>query len=383
MAPLPNPFATAFPARPGVGWEFYVEGPSGVVEPLHFTTSGNYTYDSTRTVTRTISGFILVPEEFAKVDLVRDRILCYLAVDGVLYPMGVFRFTESSRQVDAVRALNVASTSGGFGTTYGLTPIPYDWEGPYAANLLATQHYGADDLHNVSLGDTMSDLVRNDGTAETLRLGFDPSQEMQRILLADGVEFSIAGPLSPSRNDVTWDGTTTDLDKVAQLAVLAGHRNPWSDNNGVVRSVQAVVVQTDVIDLDDLKPTAESLVITESFLTAPNRVIVNDNSSTDRTIQGQWDAPASAPHSRANLSYYRTSVEDVQGLGSVEHAQMVAQAIGEAYTARRLDCEIKPTNALDGPAIVSFQDSLWMCVGWSISTEANSTMQASFLELLT
>lgn len=383
VPPPPNPFAAGFPARPGIGWEFYGIKPSGVAYQLHFTTTGDYTYDCTRSITRAITGFVLVPEEFDKVDLVRDKVQAYLAVDGVLCPMGVFRFTESSRQVDAVRVTNPLSIAGGFGVTYGNTNIPYSYAGPYANNFLTQPTYGAADLHNVTLSDITTDLVRNTGNAETLRTGFDPSQEMQRILLQDGVPYGIAGSASPSRNDVTWDGTTTDLEKIQQLAVLAGHRNPWMDNNGIVRSVSADTTSVDIIDLDDLKPTAESLVITESFLTAPNRIIVNDNSSADRTIQGQWDAPASAPHSYANLGYWRTQVEDVQGLGSNEHAQQVAQALGEAATARKLDCEIKPTCALDGPQLVSFQGALWMCVAWSISTSPNTTMSVTFQEVLT
>lgn len=379
----PNPFTPAFPNRPGVGWEFFVLHQGGNVEPLYLSTTGNYTFDLTRPVTRSIDGFILTPEEFAKVNLVKDKVLCYLLIDSVVYPMGVFRFSDSSRQVDVVRG-KPSGQSQGYGVTYGATAgITYGNTAiPYANPLLFKQQYFSDDLHNVALSDIMSDLVRNDGSAETLRTGFDASQEMQRILLKDGLDFVIAGSPSPSRNDVTWDGSSTDLDKITQLAVLAGHRNPWADNTGIVRSVPANTQPVSAIDLDDLKPTAESIIITDAFLTAPNRIIVNDNSSTDLVVQGQWDAPAVAPHSFANLGYYRTSVVDVQGLGSQAHATDVAQALGEQATARRLDCSIKPTNLLDGPVVVSFQGTFWMTVGWSVSTSANNTMSVSFVELL-
>lgn len=366
---------------PEIGWAFMVEKPSGVMKDLHFSTTGSYSFDLTRPITRAISGFVLVPEEFDKVDLVPDRVLCFMLLDGVRYPMGVFRFTEDSRQVDALKVFSTTGGGAGSGLTYS-NALNYSTNYPYSDNALVLgEGFSARDLYNVSLADTMTTLVRNDGTAETLRQGFDPAQEMQRILLNDGLQFAVGGSAAASRNDVTWDGSATDLDKVTQLAALAGHRSPWSDNNGVVRSVQAVVVQTDVIPLDALKPTSQTIAITDSFLTAPNRVIVNDNSSIDRSVMGQWDAPATAPHSFANLGYYRTSIQSVQGLGSEEHAQLVAQATGEAYSARKLDCQIQPTPALDGPQVIEFEGSEWLVTSWSISTAPNSTMSLTAQEL--
>lgn len=382
IVPPPNPYATGFPVRPGIGWEFFLLHPGGNTEPIYLSTTGNYTFDLTRSVTRAIDGFLLTPEEFVKVDLIRDKVLGYLAIDGVAYPMGVFRFTESTRQVDAVRGAP-DGTGNAFGVTYGATAgVTYGTTGiPYASVTLINPGYYANDLHNVALADIMTDLVRNDGSAETLRTGFDPSQEMQRILQQDGLPYAIAGTSSPSKNDVTWDGSATDLDKITSLAQLAGHLNPWSDNRGIVRSVSASTDSLTPTALDDLQPQAESIVITETFLTAPNRIIVSDSGSADQLIQGQWDAPAIAPHSHARLGYYRTQMMDVQGLGSNAHAADVAAALGRQATARKLDCTIKPTNLLDGPVTVSFRGSNWMCVAWTVSTEANSTMSITLQEI--
>lgn len=367
---------------PEIGWEFEVEKPSGQTRDLHFSTTGDYSFDLSRPVTRAISGFILVPEEFDKIDLISDRVLAFMLVDGVRNAMGVFRFSDDSRQIDALKIFSKAGGGAGSGLTYS-NALNYSTNYPYSDNALVLgEGFVSRDLYNVSLSDTMTTLLRNDGSGLTLRLGFDPSQEMQNILQNDGLQYAIAGSAGSSRNDVTWDGSATDLDKVTQLAVLAGHRPPWSDNNGVVRSVMAVVVQTDVIDLLDLKPSGQSVVVTDSFLTAPNRVIVNDNSSVDRAIMGQWDAPASAPHSFSRLGYYRTSIQSVQGLGSQDHADMVAQGLGEGYTARKLDCRIQPTSILDGPQVIEFEGSEWLVTSWSVSTAPNSEMTISAQELL-
>lgn len=368
---------------PEIGWRFEIERTSGTTTPLHPSTTGSYSFDLTRPISRAISGFILVPEEFDKVDLVRDKVNVYLVVDGVSCRMGVFRFSESTYVVDATKTFSATNNVVGGGDPYD-SPDTYDSPDGYDdPGTRLREGYDSRDLHHISLADIMTDLIRNDGTAETLRTGFDASQEMRRILLADGLRFSVAGAPAPSRNDTTWDGSATDLDKVSQLAQLAGHYEPWCDNQGIVRSISTDLNNINPIDLDDLSPTAQSIAITDQFLSAPNRVIVNDNSATDRPIMGQWDAPSTAPHSYAALGYHRTSIQSVQGLGSNDHAQAVAQALGASYTARKLDCEIQPTCLLDGPVVISFRGALWVCTQWSTSTAPNSTMTLTAQEYKT
>lgn len=310
--------------------------------------AGSYSFDLGRDVPKAISGVVVPPDQWAAVDVRLDQIRVILSIDGVDYPMGMFAFSELARQKNVVT--------------------------DEAGNLA--------DLITTSLADRCLLLVRNTGRAETLNPGFDPSDELQRILNDSGIPYSVAASANLAVNGITWDGNTTDLAKVRELGTLAGHRPLWADNKGVVRSVASQVVDTEVISLADLQPTEGSIAIVEKFLTAPNRVIISDNGSAAYAVRGQWDAPASAPHSEANRGYVLARVEELQGLGSAAHAQNVAATIGEAYTARSLSARIIPTPVLDGPQVISYDGANWLVSGWSVDLTPGSTMSIQAEELV-
>lgn len=331
-----------------IGWRFEALHPGGSTTPLHFATGGTVGFELSRDVPKAISGLVLVPQERIKVDFVQDQVNVFMVINDVDYPMGVFSFTEDVLQKDVV-----------------LDP-----------------EQGSTDLTTVSLGDRFARLIRNDGSAQTLLKGFDPSFEMREILARSGLPYSVAGAASNSASDVTWDGNTTDLQKVKQLATLSGHRPPWMGNQGIIRSVAALVVETDVITMESLFPTAGTVSITNNYLIAPNRVIVSDNSFPSFALRGQWDAPGSTPHSEGKRGFVYTKVEDVQGLGSGEHATTVARSLGESYTARKLSAQIVPTDRLDGPQVISYDGALWLVNSWSVGTDPGSTMSFQAEELL-
>lgn len=330
-----------------IGWLFEVVRPGGSSEILGFSATGTYSYDGDRDVTKTIGGFVLVPEQARKVDLILDRIRASLLIDGQALPMGSFVFTTEIIRPDIVLDRGISA-----------------------------------DLRNVSLGDLSALLIRNTGEAETLRRGFDPGQEMGRIISSADLPHSVAGSASASLAPVTWDGNTTDLAKVKQLATLAGHRPPWMNNAGVITSVSSQVVETDVIALASLSPVEETITVSNEYLTAPNRVIVIDNTFGQYALRGQWDAPGSAPHSEGNRGYVRTEVVEIQGLGSGAHANDVAATIGEGYTARKLTATILPTHRLDGPEVISYDGALWLLRSWSCGTGAGALMSFEAEELV-
>lgn len=353
LAPVsPAPGGGTVPFTPcragdGQGWNFYALKGGGLRVQIYFTTSGSYSFDTSRDVPRQISGLVLLPTEAAKVDLSADQIEVWYGDNGDCNQFGVLRFTESSHQKDVVRLLD--------GTAGDLTPV--------------------------TLNDRMVELKRNTGAAHSLAPGADPSQAMQAILDAAGIPGGISGSASPLKNPVSWDGSIEDLARFNNLATLAGHRQPWSNNSGVVRSVPALVIQTDIINLADLKPTAGSIVITDNYLTAPNRVIVSDNSSGIGPVVGQWDAPGSAPNSASARGYVQTMVVEQQGLYGNAHADEVAATIGEDLIARQLNAEILITTILDGPQILSYDSSLWLLQSWSCGTAPGSKMTLTAKEL--
>lgn len=329
-----------------VGWTFFAIKAERLI-PIYFTTSGNYSFDLTRDVPRQISGFIMNPTEVAKVDLSADEIACFENINGVNHANGVFRFTEVSHQKGVVKMPD--------GTT--------------------------GDLTMVTLNDRLVELKRNTGAAHSLSAGADPAQAMRQILADANIPGGVAGAVSSLKDAVTWDGSVEDLSRFNALATLAGHRQPWSNNSGVIRSVASQIVQTDIIDLLDLRPTFGTIVVTDNYLTAPNRIIVTDNGSGALRIIGQWDAPGSAPNSFARRGYIQTQVVNEQGLSGNAHADEVAATLGEQTLTRQLNCQIAPTTVLDGPVVLSYDGSLWMLQSWSTGTGPGETMSMTATEL--
>lgn len=331
-----------------IGWRFEAVRPGDNARAFTPQVAGSYTFDLTRDIPKTISGIVVPPDQMSVVDVRVDQLRCVLAIDGTDHAMGVFAFSE------LVRQKNVAVNSAG----------------------------DPDDLYNLALSDRCMLLVRNTGRAETINPGFDLGNEMQRILSNTGLPYSIAASPNLSINAVTWDGNTTDLAKVRELGTLAGHRPLWMDNNGVIRSVTSQVIDTEIIPLADLHPTANSVAITEKFLTAPNRVVVSDNGSAAYAVRGQWDAPASAPHSEANRGYVLARLEELQGLGSATHAENVAATLGEAYTARSLSVRVVPTPVLDGPQVISYDGANWLLTSWEVALTPGAEMSITAEELI-
>lgn len=333
---------------PEIGYRLEAVRPGDNARPFTPQVVGTYSFDLTRDVPKTITGIVVPPDQWAVVDPRVDQIRCIMSIDGVDHTFGYFAFSELVRQKNVV----------------------VDSDGNPA------------DMINTGLGDRCQLLIRNTGRAETINTGFDPSDEMQRILSNSGLPYSVAAAANLSNTSVTWDGNTTDLAKVRQLGTLSGHRPLWMDNDGVIRSVASQVIDTEIIPLANLQPLAATIAVTEKFLTAPNRVIVSDNGAAAYAVRGQWDAPASAPHSEANRGYVLAQVQELQGLGSGAHAQDVAATIGEAYTARSLSARIVPTYVLDGPQVVSYDGANWLVTGWETALEPGSDMSLTAEELI-
>lgn len=327
-----------------VGWEFYrSDRATRRKSPVRFTATGNYSFDMGRDVTRSISGLTLLPEDRDELDLSSDLILANLILDGVSFHLGTFVFVEDVLQKGIV--------------TDSRTGL-------------------AGDLTNVALADLSTLLQRNDGTPESIYAGFNPVNEMRRIITDAGVAGSISAGEAADTETVTWDGSTTSLSKLGQLAELAGHRNPWSDNYGVMRSVPSEAVFGDVLKFEEdiFLADSDSVTVSNNYLTVPNRVIVTSNSSAGSAIRGQWDAPASWPSSQSRRGYVRAATYEIQGVRSSPDAERVAMTIGRKLSARKLTAKIFPTSVLDGPRSISYGGALWTVTDWNMGTSPGSLL---------
>ena len=316
------------------------------------STTGTLNYDNGRDISKTLTGLIFLPTELSKFRPAADELKITMWVDDVPTVMGYFVASEHSRQKDVI--------------------VDPD-QGVVA------------DLNQLSFGDRMSKLMRSDGKSQTIQGGFDPSVEAQDLLFSVGLPFGWEGAASPAGDTIVWDGATLLLSKITQLSELAGHLPPWMNNDGVIRSVLArtpVATDTSIIEWDTLDVEAQSVVVTEAYLTAPNAVVVAANSGgLIQGVAGRWDAPSVAPNSFANLLYLRTQMVSMQGIRDPEHAAQVAKAIGEKASARILNFNCVPTPVFDGPVVVRYQDILWRVSSWSVSTSPNSKMSVQAEEI--
>lgn len=344
-SPFPVPPAPASPLGTD-GWAFAAQSPAGVITPIHPSLTGTLTHDLSREIRRTADGLMLTPDQAARIDLAADLVWIYLRVDGIAHPMGLFHVSEDSVTEDA----------------------------------FLDEHGDPADLNYLTLGDRLTRLRACDEVARTALAGADPSQVMIAVIATTGVPASIAGAANPISTDVVWPAGTTAEAIVSQCADLAGHRRPWADNTGVIRSVAAQVVSTEVIPLAELGPLAGSVTVTNTRLFTPNRIVVVDDTALVPTV-GTWDAPASAPNSAVARGWVQTQIVTQQGLSGSVHAAQVAATVGEQLAARGLSATIRPTWRLDGPVILSHRGAYWMVTSWSVAFAPGATMSLTATEV--
>lgn len=314
--------------------------------------AGSLEYDGSRDVSKTLGSLVFLPNEWRKLNPVADEIRIYMILDDVEYPLGFFTATQAPEQ---------------------------------RAVLLDPDTNEVSNLYTVAFADRMAKLIRSDGTSQAIQSGFDPSQEAVDLLGFVGVPFSWQNSVSVGGDTIVWDGGVTLLDKVVQLSALAGHRNPWMSNEGVVTSVVAqtpVYYAPENVALSSLNVEANSTVVTPLYLTAPNVVVVTGNSGNlNAPVTGRWDAPSAAPHSYANKGFFYTQLVSLQGLRDNDHAKRVARAVGEKNSARVLNFRCQPTPLIDGPTVLQYDDTLWVVQSYSIDLGSGGLMDVKAEEL--
>ena len=326
---------------PRTSWRWEVWAPSGTFVPWYPTVGGSLNFDQGRDIPRAVSGLSSIAAESVKVVTLKHRMRLYLVKEGqddVL--MGTFYLSENTIQLHAYVADGAVQS-----------------------------------INHLGLADSFLLLRRSTGAAETIFAGSDPAQEMQRLLDEAGIPNSIAGSVYSIASDITWDGAETLLNKISQLAELAGHLPPWADPTGIVRSETLDFAEQTVYPLEQLGPEATTISAVQNFLTAPNRVIVTGTEGTvGYPLRGQWDAPSIYLFSEFQRGYVLTETVDVQGLQSNAHAEEVARLIGMRNAASSLTFSIPPTDALNEPRLISYLGHLWRVDSWDVGLATNSRM---------
>lgn len=297
--------------------------------------------DTDRDIKRTLSGLVLSAATANAINPQRDRVrVSYVLSSGVRRSMGVFVFTDNSRQRNS----------------WGSVPAPQ------MSDLGVALKQPAAETFSVAPGTFYVDAIA-------------------AALLVVGVE-AVIEP-SDSRTSGTtaqgWPAGTDWLEILNALASSAGFASPYFDNAGVLRFRSLPDVA--VTDLSyTLGPTSRvidgSIVESDSSLDAPNRYLAIDTTNTDAPVVGIFDVPDSAPHSAVNIGYVRTQRIDAQGAGTPEQCEAIAVA---RYRADRqyewITFASPPDPRHDTYQTVRFDGVVFRETGWKLPCSEGAAME--------
>jgi hypothetical protein len=309
----------------------------GEIKPIRAAT---LTHSTGRTIKRQLT-FPLGREDTAAVNVVQERVRPYMVFpDGTEYPLGVYMFTDTSREV---------FTSGKLGE--------------YVLN------------DEMFLVDQQLDTGFTPLTQGTT---YEPIAMMVTRLLQDlPITFQLeqseyassqASSIGTSRGRICED-----------LSLTGDWFSPWFDNNGVMQWIRAFDPALAVPDFDwdaGNQVLREGIVETDNLLTAPNVFIVTSNSSADNRlpVYGRYEVPPVAPHSRQNRGFLIPQVEDWPVLDNGQ-AATVARNLGIRQTVfETVNLSTAPDPRHDSYNVIQWQGENWLELAWGMPLTEGGTM---------
>lgn len=243
-----------------------------------------------RSIKRDLRNLVLTPSDSAAVNPISDRIAVSMVLQNSQeLPWGLFLFVDGSR----------VPQSAGTWFRGSLLDQCFILDQPLPTSL----GYQTDQV----IADALGTLFTEAGIADWF---------------VEPVVTTIAQPIA-------WPAGTSRLTVMNELAALAGCYSVFFSNSGEGR-VEVIP------DLAATTPTVTyayggnvydgSILETDNILSSPNRYIVIDSAALDAPIVGQYDVPASAPHSAANRGFVVARVITEQGLGTAVAANNRARA---------------------------------------------------------
>jgi hypothetical protein len=317
----------------------------GTINPVRTAT---LSHSTTRTIKRQLS-FPLGREDTAAINVVQERIRLFMVFpDGTEWPLGVYMFTDTSREV---------FTSGRLGE-YVLNDEMF--------------------LVDQQIESAFTPLTQGN-TAEPVAM------MVTRLLRDLPITFNLeqspydcsqAYPIGTYRGRICED-----------LAFTGDWFSPWFDNQGVMRWIQAFDPADQVPDFDwdeGNQVLRDGIVETDNLLTAPNVFIITSNSSADNRVPvyGRYEVPPVAPHSRQNRGFLVPQVEDWPVLDSGQ-ASALARNLGIRQTVfETITLSTAPDPRHDSYNVIRWRGENWLELGWSMTlTEGgvmNHTMRKAY-----
>lgn len=253
-----------------------------------------------RTIKRQMNGAFLAPGEADEVDPLQHRVRATMILGGEYeFPLGVFLFSGWDRSV----------------TSAGTVPAPT----LHDQNVILDQPVPATWTNRP--GTTVTSNLERMLRSLPLPYGWEIESNTARI--------SSAGQ--------SWPAGTSRSTILTETAALASFSSGYFDNNGVLRFEEPsrLTVNTEPdfdYDEEPSRVVADSIVLSDDLLDAPNRYIVIDTSSPETPRVGVYNVPDSAPQSAANRGFVIARTYEVQGVSSVAQARRMAES---KYRAER------------------------------------------------
>lgn len=305
------------------------------------------THDVTRTIVRQLENVYFPPDENGVINVIRHRIVLYMIIPGrAPYLMGTFMF------LDQERFLNTEGISSSTTLVDSMFIVDQQFEHSYAAG-----------------------TFNQDGTVITFRQCDDAIGDV-----LTGLPISYTAEPSPFYTIGVWNAGDSKGSALEDISIDGDYFSPWFDKENIMRFIRAFDPATRIPQFDfdsGYRVNRDSISFTDDLIEAPNRFIVISNGSvTDGVLPvvGQYDVPASAPHSIANRGFVIPEVIDWQ-VDYASQANTIATNIGQRQTIyERVEFTTPPDPRHEAYDVFRFQGSNWLELAWSMNLLAGGEM---------
>ena len=296
-------------------------------------------HDTTSTTKRRLT-FTLGASETADINPLTDRVLPYLTVGGVTWPLGRYMFTDQDLAVD----------TGGQRGSYTLLDEMFAVD-----QQLEVSYSSIDNVRSAVIG---------------LLAGASGMAPLPPVVEATPYQSSGSAAVGQTR------GQALDA-----YATQGDYFSPWFAHDQAFHMIRTFDPADEVPDLDfdaGGKVVRSTISQRSDVLTAPNRFVITStavDAAAASALVGTYDVPSSAPFSEQNRGF---RIVDITQAQLVTSAQVTAAARNRGLRSTVYD-RVTVTTALDprhdSYSVVRFLGDNWLELSWSMQLTPGGAMQ--------
>lgn len=300
------------------------------------------TNDMMRRVPRTLDGLQLSPSDAAAVDIFRDRVRPVMILqNGAEFSLGRFLWGDDSRPL---RSWGLERRSSLLDRSFILDqdigrPLGVGRGGSLGLAALAT----------------VLDVITLDE------------------IVSDGIDAPAGAPMA-------WPPSTTRAGILGDIHPQLGVLPVFFDREDRLnfRAVpETATAQPSLIYEAGGRIVADSIVLANDLLRAPNRYVVYDSSGSGAPVLGRWDIPDSAPHSIANRGFPVVLTQSMQGIGDARRAFWAARSLAQSDRANVFET-IEWSSTLDprhdSYDVVQVLGQVYLEIAWRMTLRSGGLM---------